>query len=314
MATAPLPAARPRWAPPDRGFDYPIRSLGERERHGNADREQRRPVEPRPFRIERDEDGPVPEVEPVRTCADVPEHLAGEQPGREQPLVGGAADDQRRRRARRGRPDRPRTARRTTRRRPTTRRSLRRRRRQQADLGHRTVAPQDSVLPLLAPARLRPPRRRGSRRHGCQCPCTPSSDRRRCGAGHEHGGTERAEAGHDRDRPFGAPGELPQTQEHERPHDVELLLDGEAPQCGERRRLCERRPVPAVLPRSGASWRRNRAPAARRGGHHRAAPAYRSAMSRRRRPPAAPGSPAGAAGTAGPRTRSGRPDRIGGPR
>ena len=47
--------------------------------------------------------------------------------------------------------------------------------------------------------------------------------------------------------PVTALAQLPHREHDERPHDVELLLDGEAPEVVEHRRLVERRPVPVGL-------------------------------------------------------------------
>ena len=47
--------------------------------------------------------------------------------------------------------------------------------------------------------------------------------------------------------PVSALAHLPHGEDDERPHDVELLLDGEAPEVVEHRRLVERRPVPVRL-------------------------------------------------------------------
>ena len=95
------------------------------------------------------------------------------------------------------------------------------------------------------------PRRRGSKRPVCRCPCRPASGRCRARTGASIATNDATTPPSETTRRLRCRylplAQLPHREHDERPHDVELLLDGEAPEMVEHRRLVERRPVPVGL-------------------------------------------------------------------
>ncbi len=237
----------PRRAVPHRILDQPERRIREHDRHGDAYTEQRHPVEPRPVRTEHDIDRPMPQVQPVRQHTDPRQRPPAEPAHEPAPISGDDQRDHHGTRERMGEQttpvEHPRTRTLDGDPRPPDQCS-------QQDHHDTDAIPRRRHHTPCNPAhRFRRGERTDEQRSG---PCVGAHvDPRRLDTvveqhhRHERQTDRDTRADHERaDRSARPP---PDRHDDERPHEIELLLDRQAPEVVEHRRFGERLPVPTGL-------------------------------------------------------------------
>ena len=242
--------ADPRRPVPDRVLDEPERRGGEQRRHGDPHDRERRAVEPGALGRQRDVHRPVPQVQPVRADADPHQrsqrksvrdttvrqrHQGGDDGSCDDGMEEQAAAVERRRAGavehepRCADPDRER--------------------------GDHQISPATESgdgPPRHLPGGRRRHRRPDEDRSGPGVGAHVDPCRVRTGLVQDEHRDERRDDTTERDDkevalPVSPLAHLPHREHDEWPRDIELLLDGEAPEMVEHRRLVERRPVAVGL-------------------------------------------------------------------